>query len=298
MKSLLALSVVLLVGFCLSQDGPSAIHPGHVHQSLEFSPNEEAKGLSLNVLKNKLPRSFTFECWFFHEHGHGLAVHPIVSRMKKTDAPHNGLFDFLLFIKNDNELIFFMGDGRDFLIFEDRLFFTPNQWHHVGLVVNHHIEGNTTNSLEVTIYLDAKPVWPFAAVNGALRQWGDEAPVLIGSAMNQDPNEHFFAGFMDEIRFWSVPLKEEEILKFSKQPLSGSEPSLLLYYNMDFEQAYQKNLLVDKSPNGLNCPLPKGIKKVFKTPPFPFTLIAPCRDGSCGQDETANPEHQRLLTSR
>eukprot|EP01098_Paradermamoeba_levis_P003518 TRINITY_DN1588_c0_g2_i1.p1 TRINITY_DN1588_c0_g2~~TRINITY_DN1588_c0_g2_i1.p1 ORF type:complete len:395 (-),score=86.57 TRINITY_DN1588_c0_g2_i1:152-1336(-) len=267
------LSVVLLVlfvGICFSQDEP-AIITGHVGQSLEFA---QPKGITIDGLKNKLPRSFTFECWFFHVEG--LGVQPIVSRLKKLDIKEdNKFFDFFLFIKENKELIFFMGNGQAYAVFGSGYTFTKNQWHHVGFTVNHHVEGNTTNQIEATLYLDAKPIAPYAPVNGGARQVADDAPVLIGFAKNQDAGVHFFTGFMDEIRFWSEPLKAEDILKFSKQPLSGFEPTLLLYYNMDHEKGDQINTLVDKTISGLHTPLPAEIKKVWKNPPFPIVLSAP-----------------------
>jgi hypothetical protein len=46
-------------------------------------------------------------------------------------------------------------------------------------------------------------------------------------------NCNFFQGLLDEVRIWSIPLTQPQLRAGINQPLSGSEPGLLAYYQFD-----------------------------------------------------------------
>ena len=43
----------------------------------------------------------------------------------------------------------------------------------------------------------------------------------------------FSSGGIDEIRFWNYPLSQQDIINYSSHPLTGSEPGLILYFDME-----------------------------------------------------------------
>jgi hypothetical protein len=56
---------------------------------------------------------------------------------------------------------------------------------------------------------------------------------------------NFFSGIIDELRFYNTPLTSQQISQSYKIPLSGNEPNLVLYYNMEDNTASGSNLKID-----------------------------------------------------
>ncbi|NJO02320.1 MAG: DUF1533 domain-containing protein [Bacteroidia bacterium] len=119
--------------------------------------------------------------------------------------------------------------------------YTPNQWHHVALVVDN------SDSDSVKLYLDGKFIRssvPGSGVNNGF-------DVLIGARRGSDNSTTgaLYNGEVDEVTFWDVALSAEQIQKNRFKLLQGNEPGLVAYYRFDEESGTQ---LPDLGPNGLN----------------------------------------------
>lgn len=62
-------------------------------------------------------------------------------------------------------------------------------------------------------------------------------------------DQAFFCGGIDDLRYWSVARTPDQITSGMSLPLTGSEPGLVAYYNMDHTSGTQ---LVDLGPNKLD----------------------------------------------
>ncbi|MDP9037433.1 MAG: LamG domain-containing protein [Myxococcota bacterium] len=116
---------------------------------------------------------------------------------------------------------------------------TPNKWHHVAYV----FDGSKN-----ILYIDGKEV----ASSTALQNWNPYFSSWLGST---DGLYEFFAGAMDEVRFWSVARSAAQIDKEMAGKVSPTEKGLLLY--LDCNEVIGSRL-PDQSPNGNDATLGGG----------------------------------------
>ncbi|MDP9151774.1 MAG: LamG domain-containing protein [Myxococcota bacterium] len=114
-----------------------------------------------------------------------------------------------------------------------------NKWHHVAYV----FDGSKN-----ILYVDGKE----SARSTGLQNWNFYISSWLGST---DGLYEFFAGTMDEVRFWSVARTEAQIDKEMAGKVSLNESGLLLY--LDCNAAFGSRL-PDKSPNGNDATLGGG----------------------------------------
>lgn len=97
--------------------------------------------------------------------------------------------------------------------------FNTQNWHHLALV---------KNNQNLILYIDCNEVWSIE-VSLLFQVYA----LRVGSQFNDNNNDLDWKGRMDEIRFWSVPKTQEEIIKSKNCTLVGSEERLILYWNFD-----------------------------------------------------------------
>lgn len=97
-------------------------------------------------------------------------------------------------------------------------------WHHVAAVFD--------RDQSVRIYVDGQLD---VEHSGLIAHSGPienslAIPVLIGCGADNNLN---FDGLLDEIRVWNTARTQQQILSDKNQPLSGNEPGLIAYWNMN-----------------------------------------------------------------
>ena len=110
------------------------------------------------------------------------------------------------------------------------------KWHH-GAVTH---DGGSKQ----TIYVDGKVVGNWSkSLNTVVKT------CIIGSCLNE--NEQFFIGAIDEVRIWSVERTEKEIQDNMNKGLTGKEPDLVSYWNLDEGDGETVNDLVGNNDGKL-----------------------------------------------
>ncbi|MEZ5017569.1 MAG: HYR domain-containing protein [Flavipsychrobacter sp.] len=126
------------------------------------------------------------------------------------------------------------------------IFLTPNQWQHVAVVVDASsgMKGYVNGVLNTSKSFNA----PFTQSNDVWR---------IGrNSQSTDPR--YFKGVLDEMRIWNTARSESDVRAAMNMELSGSEPGLMAYYDMNHGVAGGNNTspavntLMDKTSNSNN----------------------------------------------
>jgi hypothetical protein len=90
-------------------------------------------------------------------------------------------------------------------------------------------------------------------------------PAMIGSFSSTIPGpDSKLKGEIDEVSVWNRALTQQEIATFMHQRLTGSEPGLIAYYDMDDTSA---NGISDRTGNGNTGTLIGGAGKIISTAP-------------------------------
>ncbi len=90
-------------------------------------------------------------------------------------------------------------------------------WHHLAVAF--------TPPNKYSLYTDTK-----LAVTGSMPT--DTQPGSLAVGRSIEPETKWFAGDVDEVRIWTVTRTAEELAASAKMSLSGSEPGLILYWDM------------------------------------------------------------------
>ena len=145
-----------------------------------------------------------------------------------------------------------LGDNK----YDSELFIAPNAWSHISLV-------HSADSMTTTVFVmeddkakgqilkrriitddDQEPVRDIPVVS-------NEAKCLsIGNNSNFDSGT-YFNGYLDEFRFWTKALTEEDIQKNYNHPIVGDEKSLFIYYPFDEGLAKQTIAYDFSKSNGI-----------------------------------------------
>ncbi|MBO7139526.1 MAG: LamG domain-containing protein [Prevotella sp.] len=128
------------------------------------------------------------------------------------------------------------------------LYIPANQWSHVT-VVHKHATGTTTFYVPVADTLQSSQVW----TNKPLA-WGDVSKRTANFAIGNygslsAPQSNNYSGYIDEFRFFTKALNEEEILHNYNHTLVGNESELAVYYPLD-EGIYGQTMAYDFSKTG------------------------------------------------
>ena len=100
---------------------------------------------------------------------------------------------------------------------------TDGNWHHLAMVVN---ADNST----ATIYVDGNQEQQSNVGAIGTQSFANSTDLLVGTEVSENV---FFPGFLDEIRIWSVPLTQAEIMADAGTLIDGTEDNLIAAW--DFE---------------------------------------------------------------
>lgn len=186
---------------------------------------------SLNFIPNQ--DDFTVTCWFNAAPGE---VGTLVGKAA------GGSRQYQLFTFGD-EVLYQVG-GTSVFTSSIEANYTPNEWHHVALVVKNS-EGSS-----IQLYIDGQ-LSTGSATGNPPGDVLDDVDVLIGARWSDDAASApstFYNGLIDEVSFWNRALTAEEVQQFQHQLLSGSEPGLVAYYRFD---QMGGTMVPDLSGNGI-----------------------------------------------
>lgn len=233
---------------------------GPIAYGLEFTgAHGQQNAIELpQELSRRLPRGFTFEAWVYLEaptlvdQQYKTIVSRFASDAAKAQpgsfaAGSNPEADFVLQVDPRNgRLVFFMGGGRGdcertSLGYGVALFSSgaqnlkPFEWSHVAVSV--FATQNQQDPFSAKMYVNGKEVVQAAELPG--NAWRGECkrnylrfePIHIGFYSNGI--DQFWNGRIDEIRFWSEPRDDAAIAGDYMRPLTGNEPNLLAYYQLN-----------------------------------------------------------------
>ena len=120
---------------------------------------------------------------------------------------------------------------------------TKNVWQHVAVVVN-----GSVISFYINGVLVGTATGSFPALSSTV--------LTLGSFSD---NQYLFNGSMDEVRLWNVSKTQQEILASMYTPLSGTESSLVAYFNFNQGTPGGTNTgianLIDNGPNAFSASL-------------------------------------------
>jgi len=274
--------VVLLVSLsyvAFAQDQPQVVSPspyytittGEGLYGLRWGPTDRGTLLSLNRtfpvyasavsrvyldsgnpdklgLSNILPKSFTFEAWVFSSNPANGIYNTIVSRygVGPFGQYHNKYADFVLQVQSNATLNFFMGNGLSdnygAIVSGPQL--KANTWYHVGFVV--HTNKGSLNPSGVTLFVGGDQ-FLYVPWNKGQRQEHRNEPIVLGDYLNQDGDNKYWSGVLDEVRFWAGERSQDDIFKWASTPVPvyGSVAPLA-YYQFNWGHG---DAIVDSSPN-------------------------------------------------
>lgn len=176
-------------------------------------------------------QTLTLEAWLNPESLHPQWTAGIVS----YGGSDRSSFDFGVGPPSDPRLRFFINwnQGQKTIVGSTPL--TLEEWHHVAVTY----DGETAR-LYIDGQLDAEKLFDTEILPS-----GPDALFAIGD--DYPGASEFLGGLFDEVRVWSVVRSEAEIQGAMMSPLTGKEPGLVAYYNLD-EIAGQ--MVLDKSVSG------------------------------------------------
>jgi hypothetical protein len=207
------------------------------------SGNPERKGLSYN-----LPRAFTFECWVLMSQPSDGRFKTIVSRSGPGPKGmlHNKYTDFVLQVGPNGTLSFFMGNGvaNSYGLIIPGPLLRPNVWYHVGFSIQ--TLAGQSNPVGATLFAGAE-YYIYRPWGNGQRQERKHQAIVLGDYINQDGDNKYFSGVIDEVRFWSGVRTQEDLGEWATTPVPqfGSRVPLA-YYNFNTGAG---NALIDSSPN-------------------------------------------------
>jgi hypothetical protein len=118
---------------------------------------------------------------------------------------------------------------------------TDGKWHYVAAVFEN---DGTPNVTDVKLYVDGVKDPISSSVSQTINT-GNIENVKIGAFTDSD--SRYFDGLIDNVQIWEVALTQEQIYANMHQRLTGTEPDLAAYWNMDEEEG---QIVYDLSPSG------------------------------------------------
>ncbi|MEQ8910408.1 MAG: LamG-like jellyroll fold domain-containing protein [Vicingaceae bacterium] len=178
---------------------------------------------SAGIIPINAEMDFTLEFWFKTAGGKRMSFLSNGSgRQKSNDINENG-WDIALLPDNS---IHVYHDSLDFVATTQN--FADNNWHHFALVLNRRanltafvdgVEQGTRSAVDLNGFSASK-----LAIGG---RYATQGTTL------QDTVEHYFEGYLDEVRLWNQS-QSRELIDFNRfNRLKGDEVGLQLYYPFD-----------------------------------------------------------------
>eukprot|EP01090_Pellita_catalonica_P013941 TRINITY_DN3436_c0_g1_i1.p1 TRINITY_DN3436_c0_g1~~TRINITY_DN3436_c0_g1_i1.p1 ORF type:complete len:537 (+),score=72.89 TRINITY_DN3436_c0_g1_i1:48-1658(+) len=252
-----ALLLFLAFGFLCCEGQTVIPAAGSALSTLRFGLHEGSRGQRIlfgEEISSKLSKDFTFEAWIAIKDPFDFQFKSIVSRFRgplevapPPGVVHtNGFTDFNLQVQRGGNLNLFMGGGFRVGVDANRYLFDSlapygiliyggpvpkDTWTHVAFTVE--TPAGATNPSVVILYANGEEVGRSTWSNtGPIRQdLSATHPIELGHYVN--PDEQWWPGWMDEVRFWSRARTGEEIKRDLKVVLSGTEPGLEGYYRFN-----------------------------------------------------------------
>jgi len=135
-----------------------------------------------------------------------------------------------------------------------------NKWVHVAITAD-------VSRQIIAMYKNGVPVVVESYDNHAtsIRDNNQELRIGIRNELVPANNTHYFPGFIDDVRIWSVTRTSEEILKNKSVELAGKERNLLAYWKLN-------NAFEDSTENG-NMLTSHNAATFDTRTPFPFQYV-------------------------
>ncbi len=177
---------------------------------------------------------FTFEAWIYTREYNSATIFNKVFAGSADRGFRFALYDTYLYFA----LFYDRGSTNELVLISDGEL-PLNQWTHVAAVYD-----GSNNANNVKLYINGVEQGNNIISNSLSSTTLNDNPFRIGS---YNGLSRFFNGFMDEIRVWSDVRTEIEIQTFMNQELTGTEGSLVSYFN--FNEGTGAQLVTDKTGN-------------------------------------------------
>ena len=144
---------------------------------------------------------------------------------------YNSFGLYLHYDKNQNQYL--LGVSLNKQNYDSHLIIKPGTWTQINCV------HSKSNHQTVVCLMDGNVVKCDTVIIGKelaevkIPQIDKEANCLSIGNNSMFNSEAYFSGYLDEFRFWTKNLTEDDILKNYNHPLAGSEQSLAIYYPFD-----------------------------------------------------------------
>lgn len=173
---------------------------------------------------------FTLEAWIRPGGWLGGDTHRTI--ISKYNAGSIGAWQFV--VRNNNSLGFLRETSPWWLNGNSSV--PTNQWRHVAATYD-----GSTMRIYINGNLDVSESRGFSSTT--------TSPVLIGAALSSGEPHNRFHGVMDELRVWNIAKSASELQAARNEPITGTEPGLVGYWNMN-ELTGGGTTLPDLSPSG------------------------------------------------
>lgn len=144
---------------------------------------------------------------------------------------YNSFGLYLHYDKNQNQYL--LGVSLNKQNYDSHLIIKPGTWTQINCV------HSKSNHQTVVCLMDGNVVKCDTVISGKelaevkIPQIDKEANCLSIGNNSMFNSEAYFSGYLDEFRFWTKNLTEDDILKNYNHPLAGSEQALAIYYPFD-----------------------------------------------------------------
>jgi hypothetical protein len=161
-----------------------------------------------------LEQDFTIECWIAT-----TARDAVLFSTRSDDflTP----FPFEVFVDNAGSLQVSAADGAALYASRSTAFVSDGTWRHIALTWEAAVSA-------FELYGDASPVDVLTIPPGLRRV--PHAPLLVAGRPSK---RKFYAGIVDELRFWSMRRTHDEIQFYRNVALTGFERNLVAFYTFD-----------------------------------------------------------------
>ncbi|HRX84959.1 MAG TPA: hypothetical protein P5572_08070, partial [Phycisphaerae bacterium] len=171
-----------------------------------------------SALELRPANNFTIEVWI------NVAALGAPQQIVHHDDNGGGDDAYVLQVTADGHVLFAATNAHGFSaqsVVSSRLV-TPGRWYHVAGVYDHAV---------LRVYVDGQETSKAAA--GDVVYAGFDYVNIGRRGGSNSPDTAFFAGAIDELRFWNRVLSHAELQAGARVPLTGSEPGLVGYWKFD-----------------------------------------------------------------
>ena len=178
--------------------------------------------------------NLTVEVWFNLSSDYDWMHTAIIDKPAPTHA--NPFYQYTIRAANHSDLYAHIAIDGDYDPIEIYDVIQNNTWTHAAITYNGQYKDVYVNGLRI------------AHVNDPGQINNYSTGIRLGSLKNLFYG--FFKGKIDDVRIWNIARSQEQIQNFMNQPLTGSEPGLVAYWNFDEGEGQQIHDLTINSCNG------------------------------------------------